>query len=99
MVSRLRNDVSDAFVTANTVAISEQLQLSREQEEKTGRLQTTVTRLTSFLLVPGLVAAIFGANVELPGSREGQAWAMVILMVFGALGAYLLLRRSTDGDS
>lgn len=98
LVSRLRGDVSDAFVAANTVAISEQLRSSREQEAKVSRLQITVTRLTSFLLVPGLVAAVFGANVKLPGSPEERAWAMVALMVAGALITYLSLRRLAERD-
>lgn len=92
-VLRLRHDVSDAFVAASTVAISRQLAASQEQEMRVGRLQTMVTRLTAFLLVPGLVAAVFGTNVVFPSS---DAFAMLALMVVGAIVTYLVLHRVAE---
>jgi CorA-like Mg2+ transporter protein len=97
-IGRLRDDVSGAFLAAGTIAISAQLKSSREQEAKAARLQRIVTRLTSFLLVPGLIVGIFGANVALPGSGSERAWAMVVLMVVGALLTYWLLGRLADGE-
>jgi hypothetical protein len=95
VVSQLRSDVSDAFVAAGTIAISEQLRLSHAQDARTDRLQATVALLTAFLLVPALVATLFGPTVQLrlPGSPAEQALEMGALMVVGAVITYALLRR------
>lgn len=92
-VARLRSDVADAFDAANTVAIARQLAASQEQRERADRLEGTVTRLTAFLLVPTLVAAVFGANVELPGDGWVRTAIMLVAMVAGSLATFLVLRR------
>jgi len=92
-VFQLRSDVSDAFIAANTVAIGAQLALSQRQQAQVDRLQAVVTRLTAFLLVPGLVATVFGANVALPGSSgTARLLFMLAAMVVGAILTLLVLR-------
>jgi hypothetical protein len=58
-----------------------------EQQRRDRRLAQVVTVATSVLLIPTLVASIFGANVKLP--REGtvwETWLMVACMLgFGSL--------------
>lgn len=96
-IAQLRADVSDAFIAANTVAIAEQLSLGQRQQDQVNRLQVGVTRLTAFLLVPGLVAAVFGANVALPGSTGStRLWLMLGTMVVGAVLTYVVLRRGSS---
>lgn len=92
-VARFRSDVADAFDAANTVAIARQLASSQEQQERADRFEGTVTRLTAFLLVPTLVAAVFGANVQLPGSGWVRTAFMLLAMVAGAVATFLVLRR------
>jgi Mg2+ and Co2+ transporter CorA len=92
-VARFRSDVADAFEAANTVAIARQLAASQEQRERADRLEGTVTRLTAFLLVPTLVAAVFGANVELPGDGWVRTAIMLFAMVAGSLATFFVLRR------
>jgi len=92
-IARLRSDVSDSFGAATTVAIVRQLEASQVQQERAARFEGTVTRLTAFLLVPALVAAAFGANVELPGSGWRRTAIMLLAMVIGALLTFVALRR------
>ena len=98
-IEKLRSDVSDAFVAANTVAIAVQLDLAQRQQVQVNKLQSTATRLTAFLLVPGLVAAVFGANVSLPGSNgSDRLWLMLGTMVLGAALTFGLLQwRNSNG--
>ncbi len=98
-VSRLRAGVSDAFVMASIAATMEQSRVAYETQARFGRLQQAVTWLTAFLLAPGLVAAVFGANVALPG-REGvqRTIVMVVLMAVAALATFALLSRIVDRD-
>jgi hypothetical protein len=100
VVLQLRSDISDAFVAAGTIAISQQLRLSHAQDARADRLQSTVALLTAFLLVPALVATLFGPTVQLrlPGSPTEQALEMVALMAFGAVITYALLRRRMERD-
>ncbi len=91
-VGRLRTDVSDAFLTASTVAIATQVRLANLAQDRVGRLQRAVTLLTAFLLVPSLVAAIFGTNVALPGrTPHDRAVIMYITMAVAAGATFILL--------
>lgn len=92
-VSRFRSNVADAFEAANTLAIVRQLAASQNRQERADRLEGTVTRLTAFLLVPALIAAVFGANVELPGSGWTRTAIMVAAMTGGAVATFAVLRR------
>ncbi|HET9198581.1 MAG TPA: CorA family divalent cation transporter [Solirubrobacterales bacterium] len=92
-VARLRSDVAGAFEASTSVAIAHQLAASKEQQERADRFEGTVTRLTAFLLVPTLVAAVFGANVELPGSGWLRTAIMVGAMVAGAVATFAILGR------
>ena len=73
-----------------TTAIAQQLDASRVAQDRFGRFQQSFTLLTALVLVPGLVAAVFGANVELP-FRDSSARAMWIAMVVGAALTLLVL--------
>jgi hypothetical protein len=78
---------------------SQQIVLTQRQGEKTERFQRLVTLVGAAVLVPGLVAGSFGANVDFPG-RESAAgfWAMLALMVAGGIGSYGLLRALESGQ-
>jgi Mg2+ and Co2+ transporter CorA len=91
-IDRLRVDVSDAFMMVNTAAISAQVQAARREQGQVEHLQRLVTRLTAFLLVPSLVAAIFGANVELPGETlDARATIMWCTIGVSAILTYGIL--------
>lgn len=72
---------------------AQQLMLAKDQARSSERLQSTLAIVTSVLLVPTLIAGMFGANTQIPG--QGKWWGfllMVALMVLGAAGTYALLR-------
>jgi Mg2+ and Co2+ transporter CorA len=72
---------------------AQHLRLARHQAAQTDRLQETLAVVTSVLLVPTLIASLFGSNTAIPG--EGEWWGffiMLVLIVIGATGAYLLIR-------
>jgi hypothetical protein len=98
-VSRLREGVSDAFVMASIAATMEQSRVANETQARFGRLQQAVTWLTAFLLAPGLVATVFGANIALPGNTGTQrAIVMVAAMALAALATFFLLSRVVARD-
>lgn len=70
------------------------LQSTAAQQESTERLQNYLGKVTGLVLVPTLVAGLFGANTSLPG---GGSWTgfelMLILMVVSAVAVYLAIRR------
>jgi Mg2+ and Co2+ transporter CorA len=72
---------------------AQQLRLAQYQARQSERLQGTVALVTSVLLVPTLIAGLFGSNTSIPG--EGEWWGfvlMVVCMVGGAALTWQLLR-------
>lgn len=70
------------------------LQNTAVQQENAERVQGYLGRVTALVLVPTLIAGIFGANTRLPG---GGAWSgfevMVVLMVISGVGVFYAIRR------
>lgn len=65
-----------------------------KQREREQRLARTIALLTSVLLIPTLVASIFGANVELPRQEtEWETYLMFASMVGLGTLSYALLRE------
>jgi Mg2+ and Co2+ transporter CorA len=74
--------------------LAEQLRLAQKQGEK-------FELLTALVLVPTLVAGIYGANTELPGATDHRfrGFALLVtLMVAGAALSLTLLRRAGRKD-
>ena len=64
-------------------------------EEQHERLQRGFQLVASILLVPTLIAGIYGANTLLPGGGHWSGFiAMVTLMVLGSGGTYIALSRA-----
>lgn len=72
---------------------AQHLNIARRQAAQTERLQGTVAIITSVLLVPTLIASVFGSNTAIPGEGHWSGFiALVALMVLGATAAFLLIR-------
>lgn len=70
------------------------LQSTATQQESTERLQGYLGKVTGLVLVPTLVAGLFGANTELPGGGHWLGFElMVVLMIVSAVVVYLAIRR------
>lgn len=110
---RLRRDVRTTVDARTNVLIEQQLVLSRAEQARASQQQAVVDRrieaentlvrrlsiAASVIVVPTLVAAVWGANVPLP--RPGSKWAtwsMLALMAGLALLAvqYVLRLQPTD---
>jgi hypothetical protein len=77
---------------------AQQLRLAQDQAHQSERLQGALALVTSVLLVPTFIAGFFGANTQVPG--QGKWWGfllMVVLMVIGATGTWLLIRPRRRG--
>ena len=62
------------------------------QGRRTSRLQRTITLLATVVLLPGLVASIYGANIAVPG-RDRTAGTVVLvgaMLAIGAVSAWLV---------
>ena len=72
---------------------AQHLRLARHQAAQSDRLQATVAVVTSMLLVPTLIASLFGSNTAIPGGGEWWGFFVMLgLIVLGATAAYLLIR-------
>lgn len=100
-LGRIRGDarttvdmIGSTRASAHLKVAEEQRAAESRQREREQRLARTIALLTSALLIPTLVASVFGANVSLP--REGttwKTWLMFACMVgLGSLG-YGFLRE------
>ena len=69
------------------------------RDRRLARLQRVATLVASAILVPALVASIFGANVPVPGqgTRRGW-WAMTALMVGGGALTFALISAIESGQ-
>lgn len=93
------DDARDAIARLSALISSQQIVLTQRQAADTERFQQLLTLVGTAVLVPGLVAAIFGANVNTPGKGgESAFWAMLFLMVASGAGSYALL-RSLQGQA
>ncbi len=71
-----------------------QQRLNEVQQKSNDRLQRKLAQVTALILVPTLIAGIYGANTQLPG---GDSWIgfelMLFLMVTSAALVYLYMRN------
>ncbi|MEO8107969.1 MAG: CorA family divalent cation transporter [Actinomycetes bacterium] len=98
----LRQSVSltQSYATVRHFALAEeQKKATEEQKKATEKLQHRFEVGAAVLLVPTLIAGIYGANTSLPGGGHWSGFvAMVILMVVGSGTAYTLLERGRGPD-
>lgn len=65
---------------------------AQASRDASGALQRVLSALTAVVLVPALVAAVFGANVPIPFEDDpATLWAMFALMGCGGTVSYLVL--------
>lgn len=97
-VNEAADDARDAVARLSGLISSQQIVLSQRQALETARFQRVVTIVGTAVLVPGLVAAIFGANVGFQGRESSQAfWAMLLLMAGSGIGSYVVIRSLETG--
>lgn len=67
---------------------------SNEQSRQAERFQELITLVAAVLLVPTLIAGIYGANTRLPGEGHWTGFAlMIVTMVVSAALSYVAIRR------
>jgi Mg2+ and Co2+ transporter CorA len=70
------------------------------QQESAERLQGYLGKVTGLVLVPTLVAGLFGANTQLPGLGSWMGFEiMLILMVLSAIAVYLAMHKLAESGS
>ena len=86
-------EAKDAVARLSGLISSQQVVVSQRQAAETARFQRLLTLVGTAVLVPGLIAAVFGANVEFRGRDSVQGfWAMLLFMMAGGTGSYALVR-------
>jgi hypothetical protein len=92
-IDEAAEDAREAVARLSGLIASQQVVLTQRQAAETARFQRMVTIVGAAVLVPGLVAAIFGANVGFQGrNSSADFWAMLLLMAGSGIGSYALLR-------
>jgi UPF0716 family protein affecting phage T7 exclusion len=91
-------DAREASARLSGLISSQQVVLAQRQANETARFQRLITVVGAAVLVPGLVAAVFGANVGFRGRNSVHAlWALLLMMLGSAVGSYSLLRAHELG--
>lgn len=81
-------------------SINAQLEFARAQQESSEALHHNLAIVSALLLVPTLVATVYGANTQLPGINKWLGFDfMLALMVISGLGFYLYLNRTQGRKS
>ncbi len=96
VVDTLRTDM-DLWSMRN---IDAQLTSARAQQESSEALHHKLAIVSALLLVPTLVATIYGANTQLPGINKWLGFdLMLALMVISGLAFYMYLNRAQGGKN
>jgi hypothetical protein len=88
-----------SLISSQAVVVAQRQAVEAERQAvETLRFQRLVTLVGAAVLVPGLVAAVFGANVGFRGQMTSRGfWAMLLLMASSALASYAFIRSRELG--
>jgi hypothetical protein len=100
MLSRALEDLSElnalirsSFDLAQLHATQQQRQAAEQQRQAAEGVQRKLELITALLLVPTLIAGIFGANTSLPGEARWTGFGlMLVLMAVCAVAVLMWLR-------
>lgn len=99
-VARQREQLRESFDLVASTQASRQLELARQEQSRGQRLERAITLVTAILLVPGLVAAFFGA---MPSILADCWWGRTLLILGTMLGfgvaSYITLRSLRSGEA
>jgi Mg2+ and Co2+ transporter CorA len=80
--------------------VSKNTQIMQDQRIANEQFQDRLAKVTALLLVPTLIAGIFGANTQLPGGGTWSGFvAMVVLMVVTSTAVYLFMVRTNRANA
>lgn len=95
---RMADEAREASARMSGLLMSQQFVLTQKQASDTARFQRMIALVGAAILVPALIAGIFGANVRVPGEGSSAGfWAMLLFMLAGALGSYAIFRSVETG--
>jgi hypothetical protein len=90
---KVGDEAREAVARLSGLILSQQVVSTQKQAAEAARFQRLLTVVGTAVLVPGLVAAVFGANVGFRGRDGVQAfWAMLLFMAASGVGSYSALR-------
>jgi hypothetical protein len=88
-----RTGVQDALSLVATASTAGLLRIAEEGRQQSERLQRMGVLITSFVLVPGLLATLYASGIEVPGgasTSQRTAW-LGALMLLGASATVFLI--------
>jgi Mg2+ and Co2+ transporter CorA len=93
--------VQQAVSAAQQAAlVAKSTQIMQEQRIANEHFQDRLAKVTALLLVPTLIAGIYGANTRLPGGGRWAGFeAMVVLMVIASAAVYMFMLRRNRADA
>jgi hypothetical protein len=95
----VRNTLRSALDLVATASTAEQLELSREDAARSSTFQSAITFVTTVLLAPGLVAAVFGAMPSLLEDHPLQRFVAIVVSMALAGGLAGMVLRSISRDA
>lgn len=104
-LTAVRNNLRSSLDLVASANTAEQLKLTRREAARSSAFQSTIAFLTTILLAPGLIAAVFGAMPGLLENHPAQRFLMIAAsMAVAAAASSLALRKvvrraeSKEGD-
>lgn len=98
LAAEIERDAKDAVARLSGLISSQQIVLTQRQARDATRFQRLLTIVGATVLVPGLVAAVFGADVGFHGDDTTSSfWALLLLMVGSGVVTYALFRSFEVG--
>jgi CorA-like Mg2+ transporter protein len=83
----LQTELSFAGSTMTNLVSVRQLRAAESQRDSSEAFQQGLSKVGAVVLLPTLIAAVWGANTWLPGEKNQLGFAALVLLMFGGAGA------------
>lgn len=92
----LNDELRRCFELVHGYQTTQHLKLAEEQTKNQEQLKTRLELIAAILLVPALVAGVYGANTRLPGGNSWVGFALMLALMAASAVLTLFLIRSRD---
>ena len=92
--------IRSSFDVVSSSIAADQLKLARKAQEEGEELRKRIEIIAAVLLVPALIAGIYGANTQLPGGGQWIGFGLMlgVMVVFGLMTLAVLRRFDGKDD-
>jgi len=93
----MRAELRSAFDLIANTAASQQLELAHAEQRRSQSLQTVLALIAAVLLMPSLIAGVFGANVGFADRDTAAAFTALVLLMAASVPLTFVVIRVLEG--